>query len=178
VPQISGRYHATYEPQAESRRLTVAVREGQADDIHDLARIELTFGLRTAQEWLKRIDTVAADRRCLLLVAHVDGSLAGTSEVTWLDTDPETCAPAGYLLAGVNVLAEWRRGGVARALTVPRLDWIRERADVAWYVASSANPTTIAMHDEFGFVETMRAPRIHGIDFDSGEGVLFRADLR
>jgi GNAT superfamily N-acetyltransferase len=134
-------------------------------------------GRRTAADWELRIARFEADPRRLMLVAHLDGSFAGTAEAAWLDEDLESGAPGGFVLAGVNVLARARRNGVGLALTRRRLAWIAERASTAWYFASSANHASIAMHADLGFVEVLRAPRIHGVEFASGEGVLLRSDL-
>jgi GNAT superfamily N-acetyltransferase len=155
----------------------IDVRVAVATDAADLEHVELLSGRRTAEAWRQRIARYADDPRRLMLVGHLDGRFAGTAEAVWLDEDPESGAPAGFVLAGVNVLESSRRHGVGLALTRRRLAWIAERAATAWYFASSANHASIAMHADLGFVEVLRAPRIHGVDFASGEGVLLRSDL-
>lgn len=75
------------------------------------------------------------------------------------------------------MLSDYRRAGLGRSFTVARLDWIRERANEVWYFASSANQSSIELHLAFGFEEVQRARAIQGVTFDSGEGILFRADL-
>ena len=92
-------------------------------------------------------------------------------------------APEGYYLTGVNVLPQWRRGGVAEALTRARLAWIGDHPDRpdhpesdvrAWYFASVANLASIALHERFGCIEVLRAQEIQGVGFTAGEGILFR----
>ena len=75
------------------------------------------------------------------------------------------------------MLSDYRRAGLGRSFTVARLDWIRERANEVWYFASSVDQSSIELHLAFGFEEVQRARAIQGVTFDSGEGILFRADL-
>jgi GNAT superfamily N-acetyltransferase len=154
----------------------IEVRVAVATDAADLEHVELLSGRRTAEGWRRRIARYTGDPRRLMVVGHLDGRFAGTAEAAWLEEDPESGAPAGFVLAGVNVLEPARRRGVGLALTAARLAWIAERAPTAWYFVSSANHASIAMHASLGFVEVLRAPRIHGVDFASGEGVLLRSD--
>ena len=90
---------------------------------------------------------------------------------------PVDHGPAGFYLTGVTVLSGYRRAGLGRSFTVARLDWIRKRADEAWYFANADNRTSIQLHLEFGFEEVRRAQVIHGVTFDGGEGILFRSVL-
>ncbi|POC76663.1 GNAT family N-acetyltransferase, partial [Vibrio vulnificus] len=42
---------------------------------------------------------------------------------------------------------------------------------------NARNESSVAMHDEFGFSEVLRAERIYGVQFSGGEGLLLRAKL-
>ena len=68
----------------------------------------------------------------------------------WLDHEE---APKGFYLLGVVVDESFRRQGIGHVLTQMRLDWIRGRADQAYYFANAANEPTIDLHERFGFRE-------------------------
>ena len=90
---------------------------------------------------------------------------------------PPDIAPPGYYLMGLAVHPDHRRKGVATGLTHARLDWISERANEAWYFANARNAASIALHGPFGFEEVTRSFFYPRVDFDRGEGILFRVGL-
>jgi ribosomal protein S18 acetylase RimI-like enzyme len=94
----------------------------------------------------------------------------------WLKPEDETVPEGGYLL-GIVVVPGYRRAGIARALTLSRLEWLRCRTAEAYYFADSSNRVSIAMHAGFGFEEIARNIAYPGVAFTSGVGVLFRARL-
>jgi ribosomal protein S18 acetylase RimI-like enzyme len=90
---------------------------------------------------------------------------------------PTDIAPAGYYVMGMVVHPDHRRQGVGAALTRARIDWISKCADAAWYFANARNAASIALHEPFGFEEVTRSVFYPEVDFDRGEGVLFRLRL-
>jgi GNAT superfamily N-acetyltransferase len=58
---------------------------------------------------------------------------------------------------GWIVHPEYRRRGIAAALTEARLDWISDQADKAWYFANARNAASIALHASFAFEEVTRS---------------------
>jgi phosphinothricin acetyltransferase len=142
-------------------------------DVAGLTAIDITVVVRTAEDWERAVDkTLEGERQ--LLVAEIDGTIGAFAQAHRLDEHPVDHAPAGYYLTGVTVLPPYRRAGLGREFTLARLEWIRERADAAWYFAAAENAASIRMHQQLGFTEVGRVPSIHGVVFEAGHGVLFR----
>jgi ribosomal protein S18 acetylase RimI-like enzyme len=171
-------HYASYEPEATRKGPPIepVLRPAVHADIDGLTAIDITVVVRTAQDWERAIDKTLEGER-LLLVAEIDGTIGAFGQAHRLDEHPVDHAPAGFYLTGVTVLPRYRRAGLARDFTLARLDWIKERADEAWYFAAVENAASIRLHQQLGFAEVARAPSIHGVDFDAGEGVLFRRAL-
>lgn len=150
-----------------------AIRLATPADVDGLLAFDMTVVVRTRDDWDAAIDKAARGER-LLLVAEVGGVVAAFGQAHRLDEHPVDHAPAGWYLTGVTVLPDHRRSGLAHRLTAARLAWIAERSDAAWYFANAHNAASIRLHEGFGFVEVSRAPSIHGVSFDDGEGVLLR----
>jgi GNAT superfamily N-acetyltransferase len=151
----------------------VVIRPSTRSDVEGLLAFDMTVVVRTRDDWVDAIDKAERGER-LLLVAEVDGVIAAFGQAHRLDEHPLDHAPAGWYLTGVTVLPAYRRSGLARRLTAARLAWIADRADEAWYFANEQNAASIRLHHAFEFVEVSRAPSIHGVSFDGGEGVLLR----
>ena len=171
-------HYASFEPEATRHGppFDAVLRPATHADVDGLTAIDITVVVRTAEEWARLIDTSLEGER-LLLVAEIDGTIGAFAQAHRLDEHPVDHAPAGYYLTGVTVLPPYRRAGLGRDFTLARLDWIKERADEAWYFAAAENAASIRLHDELGFTEVTRASSIHGVSFDAGVGVLFRRDL-
>lgn len=170
-----GHHYASYEPRARREGVVVdaVLRPATPADVAGLLAFDMTVVVRTPEEWADTIDRSVRGER-LLLVADVGGTIAAFAQAHVLEEHPEDRAPAGHYLTGVTVLPEFRRAGLARNLTAARLGWIGQRAEEAWYFASAENAASIRLHEQFGFAEVLRAPSIHGVSFEGGEGILFR----
>ena len=143
--------------------------------------------------YLSRIDRRSRHRRVdlacviarrhsdrLLVVAERADEVIGYGRVLAFVPEhdaPPDIAPPGYYLMGLAVHPDHRRKGVATALTHARIDWISERANEAWYFANARNVASIALHASFGFDEVTRSFFYPRVDFDRGEGILFRLGL-
>ncbi|HEY3575721.1 MAG TPA: GNAT family N-acetyltransferase [Arthrobacter sp.] len=111
-----------------------------------------------------------------IVVAVTGGSIVGWAKThLWNYADDQ--APAGHYLGGVTVLPQWRRRGIAAALTEARLAWISEREREAWYVVNARNTASIELHRRWNFVEVARGPKFHTTTFEGGMGFLMRANL-
>ena len=133
------------------------------------------------ERWVEVFRRRAAADPVTTFVARVDGELAGFGAVGWLDDAEAKGArrvPAGWFLTGLVVVPAWRRRGIGAALTAHRLDWLRGRADVAYYFANARNRATIDLHRRLGFEEVTRDFAIPGVAFAGGIGVLYWAQLR
>ena len=128
----------------------------------------------------ERCERDLVNANCLLLLATIDGELAGFGRAAWWQRPPQSTAevaPDGWYLFGVVVRDRWRRRGIALELTRRRLEWIGRRADAAWYLANARNRASIDLHARLGFVEVTRDFTFPGVSFEGGVGILFRKDL-
>jgi ribosomal protein S18 acetylase RimI-like enzyme len=154
------------------------VRDGRADDVGSCVTLAFIVSPDSDMErWQSSfLEDVEIPGR-LLVVAERAGEVVGYGRVLRFERGPDApadIAPSGYYLMGLIVHPGNRRVGVASALTRARLDWIAERADEAWYFANALNAASIALHAPFGFEEVTRSFFYPQVDFDRGEGVLFR----
>ncbi|MCP4580304.1 MAG: GNAT family N-acetyltransferase [candidate division Zixibacteria bacterium] len=162
----------------------LVIRPAMPDDTDQLAKIaydrdggEISqIKNRFKHEIAKRDST---DDR-LLLVAESNARIVGFARVKWFkpsSSAPDNICPEGWYLTGVIVAKEYRRRGIASALTRARLDWIAERAGKAYYFANAQNEVSIELHEQFGFVELTRDFVYPDVTFQGGEGILFIIDL-
>lgn len=172
-------HYSAYDPEATraGEPLAAVLRAATHDDLDGLLAFDMTVVVRTRDDWTEVIDKTLRGER-LLLVAEVEGTIAAFAQAHRLDEHPVDHAPAGHYLTGVTVLPQFRRAGLARDLTVARLDSIGRVAEEAWYFAAAENAASIRLHEELGFSEVHRAASIHGVSFEREEGILFRLDLR
>lgn len=126
-------------------------------------------------QWVGRIGRVVDGERSVVVLAKVDGELAGYANVVFLPEHPDDGAPSGYYLAGVTVAVSWRRRGVGEALTRWRMAWAWQRAPEVWCFVSAQNRASLDLHEALGFAEVRRAASLQGTSFDGGEGLLLRA---
>jgi ribosomal protein S18 acetylase RimI-like enzyme len=157
------------------------VRDGRADDVDSCVSLALIAAPDSdVSKWRTSLleDVEIPDR--LLVVAECADGVIGYGRVLRFAPEPDSptdIAPAGYYLMGPVVHPEHRRVGVGAALTRARIDWIGERADEVWYFANARNVASIALHESFGFEEITRSFSYPRVDFDGGEGILFRLPL-
>ncbi len=165
--------------------MTVVIRTAVEADVPGIVEIDLAAGRLDGAgkgNFSSSISAAIADPARLVLVAGMaqctprEGTPAvvGWAKTHQWDSD-EGAAPAGHYLAGITVLPDFRRRGVAGKLTEARLAWIWQRADRAWYVVNARNQASLALHRTLGFLEVARGPRFHSVTFDGGEGVLLGA---
>lgn len=81
-----------------------------------------------------------------------------------------------WLIAGLTVIPEARRQGIAAQLLNQVLRDAAERApgEPVFSVINARNLASIDLHLKVGFVEVGRSPSYAGIEFTGGEGVLLR----
>lgn len=159
----------------------VSLRPATRGDVAAILQIEIAAGraprsVGTAEGYRR---AVADPDRCVLVAEVVEG--ARPVVVGWAKThhhvevaDP---APPGHYLAGITVDPAWRRRGIGAALTEARLEWTAARTHEAFCVVNLQNRASIDLHVRQGFVEVLRAPRLTGVEFSGGVGLLMRASL-
>ncbi len=159
----------------------VTLRPATKGDIEAILRIEIAAGrspasIGTARGYRR---AVADPQRCVVVAEVADD--ARRTVVGWAKThhhlEQVDDAPSGHYLGGITVEPWWRRRGVAAALTEARMGWIAARAAEVFYVVNARNRASIALHRRWGFEEVLRAPRLMGLEFAGGVGLLMRADI-
>ena len=163
---------------------SVVIRSARSSDADAIGRISAE---REGRDPSQDSAAVARDlrdesigRRRIVLVAELDGSVVGFGKALYREEETAQAGrglPEGWYLTGVVVDPDFRRMGVGTRLTAARMEWIAERASAAYYFANASNRVSIALHEDFGFVEIARAPAFGSESFIGGEGVLFRAEL-
>ncbi|WP_243399884.1 GNAT family N-acetyltransferase [Arthrobacter glacialis] len=150
----------------------VDVRLATSDDIVAIRDIDTKAGRSPAD--IAAIATAILDENRLVVVASADGNIVGWGKTHfWSYADGQ--APGGHYLGGVTVLPEFRRHGIAKALSQVRLDWIWARANSAWYIVNPSNQASIDLHRQWGFAEVARAAKFHTTSFTGGVGLLLQA---
>jgi ribosomal protein S18 acetylase RimI-like enzyme len=155
-----------------------AIRQAELDDVDSCVQFAIAHLGGDLATWIARFDPDIHEPRRTLLIAESssDGQgVIGYGRVSYFERpvgSPPSVAPAGYYLGGVLVDPSARRYGVGRALTVARMEWVRERADELWYLANARNEASLEMHQDLGFEEVSREFTFPGVTFEGGEGVL------
>lgn len=109
-----------------------------------------------------------------IVVAFDGAAIIGWAKTHHYD-ETEGPAPAGHYLGGVSVHPAYYRRGLGTRLSIDRLEWIWRRESTAYYIANQRNAASRELHQLLGFAEVICAPRLHGLEFDGGVGVLYRA---
>ncbi|MGW2473780.1 N-acetyltransferase family protein [Streptomyces sp. NPDC001665] len=176
MPERTPRF-AVYRPHAMSHPVPVLpeLAAAKQEDVPHLACLQAHARGGEAAQWAGRISRAIEDERGTVLLARVNGELAGYASATFLPEHPDDGAPSGYYLTGVTVADRWRRRGIGAALTRQRMAWAWERAGEVWCFVSAQNQASRSLHEALGFIEVRRAASLQGVAFDCGEGLLMRA---
>lgn len=160
------------------------IRPAKREDSNQLA--ELTYNreggelARIESKFKSEIANTESANDGLLLVAELNSEVVGFARVKYFkpsSSAPPNICPEGWYLTGVIIAPEYRRQGIALALTQARLDWIAKRAGQAYYFANAQNRVSIELHERFGFVELTRDFVYPDMEFSGGEGILFIVKL-
>jgi aminoglycoside 6'-N-acetyltransferase I len=169
---------ADFRPGAAHRPAQVAVRPAVLGDVEAMQEIQRRAGRPTHPDAYRR---AVENPDCCVLVAECSSRAGDPITVGWAQTHHhiavDDAAPAGHYLGGVTVDPSWRRRGIALALTAARVQWIAGRADEVFYVVNPRNLASIELHRRWSFKEVMRSPRLTGVEFSGGVGILMRASL-
>ncbi len=171
-----GVHFADYQPYAHGRAALVDVEPLAAQHVDGCVALALQRDGGEPERWRASFERSFSDPDRATFVGLVDEQLAGYATAAFLTWDEGSTAPDGWYLTGVVIALPFRRLGAGRALTAARLEWLRERADTAWYFASSANPASIDLHAPFGFALAARDVVIPGVSF-TGAGLLYSVEL-
>lgn len=177
--------YTPYEPEAQNRlpRLNLSPRLAEPDDAEAMARLAQA---RDGGDLNRRIEKYQAEIALgqddgALFVARLDGALLGYARILYFDAKQPVRwpSPPGWYCRGMMVDPAWQRRGVASALAGFRLVWLHERAPGAalYSFANARNLASCAYHREQGFTEAGRAAGYLDVDFDDGEGILYRLQV-
>lgn len=64
--------------------------------------------------------------------------------------------PSGWYLRGIRVHPDWRRNGIARKMTIKRLEWLSKRSKQIYVFLDDENKISLPMYYELGFKEQSR----------------------
>lgn len=155
---------------------SVVVRSAAPRDALDLAAVMAARGgtvldhLESARQLIRRLP--------VLLVAEVSGAVVGWSGAQRAVVHAET--PPEWLVAGLTVLPEHRRRGIAAELLDGVVHEVRAAAPAApvFSIVNAQNRASLALHKAAGFREVERAGILASITFTGGVGVLLRRGHR
>ncbi|WP_331744726.1 GNAT family N-acetyltransferase [Kitasatospora sp. NBC_01300] len=171
---------AAYSPNPAERHapVTAVVAEAVEDDVPTLAVMQARARGGSAGEWADRIHRALRSERSrsLVITAKVSGEAVGYANVAFLPEHAVDGAPAGYYLTGVTVDPDWRRRGIARLLTLRRMEWVWKSGSAVWCFISARNRASLDLHREVGFDRVAFGASFQGVEFAGGEGWLLRAD--
>jgi ribosomal protein S18 acetylase RimI-like enzyme len=165
----------------DEQPVDLTIREAEIADCDAIAAIEASRYATDLGAARDKCIAQVADPQRVLLVAVVEGTVVGFARAGRMAPPadaPFADMPDGLFLLGVMVADEWRRRGIGRAMTLPRLRWIAERGDTAYYFTNAGNQASIDLHRELGFREIDPDFRAPGASFDGGRVILFRLDLK
>ena len=178
---------AEYEPEAQGRPVPerdLVIRKACPQDLPRLAQLSRQRHGGPEQDHLHRwgmaLQEAQDEDMAAVLVAVLGGDVVAFGSARQIDARDEqayAAVPAGWYLTGVIVDAGQRRRGLGHALTRARMDWIAQRSECVYYLASAQNRPTIDMHERFGFQEVTRDFSFPGVTFTGGVGILFRVEL-
>lgn len=165
---------APFAPEAHGTSLDAVVRPAVSADLDACARLSHARNGGDPDAWFGRLAMDLDDPEAHLVVAEVDGTVAGHATARWLSFDAELARNVtdGWYLTGLLVSPEHRRRGLGRRLVDARLEWLGSRAERVWYFANGRNAASIVLHEQFGFRELTRDFIVPGVDFGKGGGVL------
>lgn len=156
---------------------SVSVRVATPADLDGVLAVQRRSpGRSSSMEFRDHTSRAIEDASRLFVVAVSAGETVGWAATKHF-AEADGQAPPGHYLMGITVAPESRRRGVARRLVEARLDWIRQRAERAYYFTNVRNIASIALHASSGFREIARARHFRDVPFDGGTGILFSLDL-
>lgn len=172
--------YVTYEPSLKDKPPRAAVAVRRADDPADIAataRLSARYVEGDSRTALVNAQKHHGQPRNAVFIAVEPGGAdpVGYGRVTWVGAashQAPNAAPAGYYLGGMVVEERYRRRGVGQRLTAERLNFIRGKADEAWYLVNRHNTASIDLHVTHGFHEATTDFIFPGVVFDGPEGVL------
>jgi ribosomal protein S18 acetylase RimI-like enzyme len=156
----------------------VSIRPACMSDARAIGRISAEREGKDSEEVIAAVERALASDSIgqgdVVLVAEVDGFVVGFAKAQYREEESEGL-PEGWYLTGIVVDPRFRRRGFGAKLTAARMRWIGDRGTAAYYFANAMNRVSIALHEEFGFVEVVRDSSFGGVSFVGGEGILFKA---
>jgi ribosomal protein S18 acetylase RimI-like enzyme len=172
---------AVYSPAAPRQKAPdqLTVREATTADVDQCVDLIISINGGDPHGWRAMLQRTVDGDDQTVMVADIGGEIAGYARIVRhaLPSDPPAdAAPAGYYLMGLVVAAQWRRRGLAEALTKARLAWAWSRTHQVGYFASAENPASLDLHRRLGFREVTRTFSYPGVDFAGGVGILSRCD--
>ena len=127
----------------------------------------------------KEITEISNGRSYGLFVSTLNGKVVGFCRFFSSNNTPlekvKFTHPDGMFCMGIIVHPDFRRMGIARCLFEKRLAIFKSlELEEIFSIVALDNPTSIKMHESFGFKEVSRGPGFFIVPFACGEGILFK----
>jgi HAD superfamily hydrolase (TIGR01509 family) len=179
-----GKY-STFDPAGKkNKKIKFIIRDIGESDIESVAHIvwERDEKENTLSSYIERItnEFKNSDRdNWKMVVAESDGKILGYGRLVKVEhrDDWAFSSPSGWYLMGVAVSHDYRRMGIAKAITEYRLNILSKITDQVFYICNARNKSSIVLHDSFRFKKVSDAKGYMNILFDGGVGHLFNAVL-
>ena len=123
---------------------------------------------------------IAGGAEDALWVAEQEGEIIAYARACYkrpTEERPLGDMPEAWILGGMIVSPAHRRLGIGEELVRVRIEWLKERTDVCYYVVSLQNRASIDLHSKLGFEEIKYDIAHPGVSFTGGVGVLYRLRL-
>lgn len=174
---MSGAY-ASWDPGARGApRPAIRVRPAESGELSPLAGVMASRG-GTPEDHRPAAARLLSDAP-VLVVAEDTGAappeVVGWSGATQVPLQPEE--PARWLTAGLTVIPEARRAGIGRLLLHAVGDAVALAGGRPLHsVINARNRASLALHEACGFRVLATGPRLAGVEFEGGVGVLLVMD--
>jgi ribosomal protein S18 acetylase RimI-like enzyme len=185
---MSGKANEPFNPEIKSevaseKLLFRLAKNSDADVIARLMHIRNPFAeyLDLLKNTNKEIAYNSTDELYRVFVAELDGRVVGFCRYyhsKGIKSKKVYPAPEGFYCMGIIVDPNVRRKSIARFLSEKRFEWLSaEGIEEVYSCVAGDNPTSLTMHEKFGFERVKRVPGVHHIPFDCGYGYLFLKNI-
>ncbi|MEM6928045.1 MAG: GNAT family N-acetyltransferase, partial [Myxococcota bacterium] len=168
-----GTFFARFAPLPRRRDpLDVRIRKATAADSRGVTEIWAERHGEDPAAYYDEVHAALVEARGHGWVAHHGDAMVAYAQLRWHD---DFFGVTGWALTGVNTRVAHRRRGLAHALTVVRLAWLREQgATEVFSTINSINLASIELHRRHGFERVRRAVQ----PAERGTSDLYRASVQ
>ncbi len=146
----------------------ITIRTARLEDAEAVAKLhclEKTTSWQTFMELFRNefsICTNHPDERTYFLAFSGDELVGYAGARYYQQTSDENMygtsnlLPSGWYLRGIKTHPDWRRQGLAKTMTLKRLEWLSLRSNLCFVFLDDENKISLPMYFELGFEEVSR----------------------